>query len=128
MGVERDWLLRLAEQIAAALARALGLRRAGAFEEARAELERAAREAAGIELALLERLAPGSAAQLVREPARLAALARLALERAHVEADAGDAGAAGRWEGRAAELGRLARRGGATLDPEVSALADAGPR
>jgi hypothetical protein len=127
MGVERDWLVRLVEGIAAALARALGLRRAGAFDAARAELEQAARDAAGLELALLEGLSPGSAARLVREPARLAALARLALERSRVEADAGDAGAAAGWEGRAAELGRLALRGGASLDPEVAALAGAGP-
>ena len=127
MGVERDWLVRLVEQLAAALARVLGLRRSAAFAEARAELERAARDAAGLDLSWVEQLSPGSAALLVREPARLAALARLALERARVEADAGEGGAARAWTERAAALGRLAREGGAAVDPEVAALGGGGP-
>jgi hypothetical protein len=127
VGVERDWLVRLVEQLAAALGRVLGLRRSAAFGEARAELERAAREAAGLELSLVGRLSPGSAARLVREPARLAALARLALERARVEGDAGEGEAARAWTERAAALGRLAREAGAEVDPEVAALAGGGP-
>lgn len=127
MGVERDWLVRMVEQIAAALARVLASRRAGAFDEAREELERVARDAAGLELSLLEHLDAASAAALVRDPARLAALARLGLERARVEGDAGDDAAAGRWAGRAAALGRLARDRGASLDPELAAAADGAP-
>lgn len=126
MSIQRDWLQRLIEQLAAAVARVLGLRREGRLEEARQELERAAVEAAGLGLSLLERLDPASAARLVREPERLAALARLALERSRLERDAGEVEAAGRWHERAVALGDLSTARGAAADPEVLA-ARAGP-
>jgi hypothetical protein len=127
MALRRDWIHRMIEQLAAALARIVGLRQAGRLDEARGEIERAAGGIAGVDLRMLEAVDSAQAAALVRDPDRVAALARLALERAEIEAASGDAARERAWRRRAVELGLEAALAGAPIDAEVRAAALAGP-
>jgi hypothetical protein len=123
MALRRDWIQRMIEQLAAALARIVGLRASGRLDEARAEIERAAGGIAGVDLRMIEAVDSAQAAALVRDPDRVAALARLALERAEVEGASGDAAREEAWRRRAVELGLEAALAGASIDVEVRAAA-----
>ena len=119
--LRRDWVQRMIEQLAAAVARIAGLRRAAALDEARAEVAAAASSIAGVDPAMVAGVDSASVTALVRDPDRLAVLARLLLERASIEADAGDAASAAAWRQRAVEIGIEAVAAGAALDPELRA-------
>ncbi|HUL60129.1 MAG TPA: hypothetical protein VLU43_12680 [Anaeromyxobacteraceae bacterium] len=121
MALRRDLIQRMVEQLAAALARVAALRRRGEAAAARTELDDAAARIAGVDPRMIAAVDSASVAGLVRDADRLAVLARLLLERASVEADAGDGAAGSAWRRRAVELGIEAAAGGAGLDPDLRA-------
>lgn len=82
-----DWLLRQARAIAAMVSRILGLRSAGDYDEARAELEKAHAELGGAQSDLLRRADPATAAILLGSPDRVELFARLLDEEAALSED-----------------------------------------
>jgi hypothetical protein len=108
MSIQRDYILRIIEALAEAIARVATLRKQGRIEEARAELERVAGSLFGVDLRLLEAIGPGPIAAQLGPPEKVEALARLVDERAELERARGDDAAAGRWAERAAALRALA--------------------
>jgi hypothetical protein len=82
--IRDDYLMRMVNQLAAALARIAGLRRAALLEQAAEEMDAAVASLGGID----PRLAEGSdgplLAALVTDPARREALARLLEEQAEI--------------------------------------------
>jgi TPR repeat protein len=104
MSLQRDYLLRIIEAFAQAMARILTLRRAGQHEAAKQEIAAAARSLFGVDLGLLEAVGAGPVAAQLGHPEKVEALAKLLDERAGVERDRGDEAAAGRWAARAAAL------------------------
>jgi hypothetical protein len=127
--LQRDLILRLVQDMARLLARALGLRKQGLTELAVQEVEAGSASLFGLDLGVV---AAVDARQLV-EPARIAALARLVAVRGHLADDAGDPAAA-LWRRRAVELWLEAAAAGETLDEEalravaVHPMEDLGPR
>jgi hypothetical protein len=111
MSIQRDYILRIIEALAQALARIVALRKRGATEEAKQEIAATARSLLGVDLGLLEALGAGAVATQLGQPERIDALAQLVDERAEVERARGDEAAAARWAGRGAELRALAARG-----------------
>jgi len=111
MSPERqDLLARQIRDVAAILARAVGLRLEGDAEEARAELERAYAVASGSEgqAVLLRCLDPSGVAQLLPSAESLAAFAELAREEARQSIDpAAGAELTARAEGLLGEARRL---------------------
>ncbi len=91
MITEKDWVLRLAQQIAQLIARALGLARAGKHAEAEAELARAAGNGLGAELSALLCLDAAGAVALLGSAAKVSTFARLVEALAEVRELAGDA-------------------------------------
>jgi hypothetical protein len=85
---QEDFLLRQVAAVGAALARILGLRRGGAADEARAELNHAYGLLLGTPSDLLRTVDVASVAALVDAPDALLALARLAAEEAEQEGEA----------------------------------------
>ena len=63
--MERDYIMRLIEQIAALLASVIAKERAGQYSEAKADLEEKARQTIGIDLRDLQRLSPEAVSQLL---------------------------------------------------------------
>ncbi|HET9552377.1 MAG TPA: hypothetical protein VFP50_05365 [Anaeromyxobacteraceae bacterium] len=108
MSLQRDYILRIIEAFAQAMARILTLRKAGQHEAAKQEIAATARSLLGVDLGLLEAIGVGPVAAQLGHPDEIEALAKLVDERAGVERDRGDAAAADRWAGRAAELHALA--------------------
>jgi hypothetical protein len=104
MSIQRDYILRLIESLAQAIARVVALRKAGQAKEAEVELERAAGSLLGVDLRLLEAIGPGPIAAQLGHPEKVEALARLVEERAELERSRGDEVAAARWAARAAGL------------------------
>ncbi len=90
-----DHLMRMIRQLAAALARIAGLRKAALLDDAAAELDAAVASLGGIDPRLVDATPPEVLASLVRDPARRDALGRLLEERgALLEARGDPAGAA----------------------------------
>lgn len=110
MSIQRDYILRLVEALAQAVARVVALRGRGQHEAARAELEGAARSLLGVDLGLLEAIGPGPIAAQLGDPRKVEALATLVDERAALEQGRGDEAAAARWAARAAALRAAAAR------------------
>ena len=97
MTIQRDYILRLMEVLAKAIARVVGLRNRGSLEEGKAELDGAAKSLLGVELELLEAVGPGPIAAQLGYPEKVDALARLVDERVALERAGGDEAAAARW-------------------------------
>ncbi|WP_242395220.1 hypothetical protein [Anaeromyxobacter oryzisoli] len=127
MSLQRDWILRLAEQLSQAIARVAALRRQGRADEAVKEIANAAAGLAGIDLAMAASVDAAMLAGFVKEPPRTAALARLMLERAEVARDAGDGPGDRAWRRRAVELWLEAGAAGAELDADARAAVAAQP-
>jgi hypothetical protein len=88
--VERDFIMRLVKQLAEVLARAMKLKMAKKDEEAAEVLESGCLSLLGIDWKTLAWVDSKSAAQLLKEPARIRAFATLLEERAKFHADAGE--------------------------------------
>ncbi len=108
-----DWLARQVRAIAAMVARATGLRIAGAFDEARAELAKAHAELEGGRSELLRRADAATAALLLGSAERVETYARLLDEEAALATDPGTAAA---LRARAAAL----RSSGASRDGRLA--------
>lgn len=85
-----DQLMRTIRQLAAALARIAGLRKAALLDQATAELDQAMASLAGVDPRLVDGSAPSVLAALVQDPARREAVARLLEERAEILLARGD--------------------------------------
>lgn len=85
---ERDWILRMAKQLAFFIARALKLGQERKHEEAIESLQGACVELFGIEFRVLAMVDARSAVELLGEPARALAFAELLEALGAVEADA----------------------------------------
>lgn len=118
MRPEQDLILRAVQQLAAAIARIAGLRRAARLEAAVEEIDAALASLAGVVPALLAASDARVVAQALRDPARLALAARLAHERALVEGRRGDGAGARAWDRKAAELYLEAGAAGRVLTGE----------
>ncbi len=116
MSLKRDYILRIIEQLAEAVARILALRRKGNLAEAIRATEDAAGGIAGMDLRMAGAVDTGTVARHLADPVRMAALARLMHERAGLAGDQGDAAAERSWRQRAVELWRAAGAAGAELD------------
>lgn len=112
MSFQRDYVLRVIEAFAKALAAIVALRKEGQTDTARHELDRAARGVIGADLGLIDAVGLDAVAAQVAGDESLARLVALLAERAEVERAAGNEGAAARWSGRAATL-RARLAGGA---------------
>ncbi len=116
MSLKRDYILRIVQQLAEAVARILALRKKGSVAEAIREVEGAAGAIAGMDLRMAAAVDTGTVARHLADPVRMAALARLMHERAGLAGDQGDAAGETTWRRRAVELWRAAEAAGATLD------------
>jgi len=74
---ERDYVMRAVQQIAATLARVLGLRQLGKQEEADRELDELYRGLVPFDRELLDMLDPQTLAGMIREPERVHAICQL---------------------------------------------------
>jgi hypothetical protein len=101
---QRDYLLRAIEAFAKAVAAIVALRTDGQTEQARHEIDRAARGLIGVDLSLIDAVGLDAVAAQVDGKENLARLATLLAERAEAERASGDLAAAARWAGRAATL------------------------
>lgn len=104
MALQRDYILRLVEALAQAIARVVTLRKSGAVQEARGEITRTAGSLFGLDLGLVELIGPAGVAAQLGHPGKVEALAQLLDEKAALEREAGDAAAADKWTGLAAGL------------------------
>lgn len=87
--VERDMFLRMIRQLAEALGRVLGLRKAGKLDEAQQELDATANAAFGPLLSTLERLTPEAAAMMLGRKDKIEAYASITREQAEIAAARG---------------------------------------
>lgn len=104
----QDYILRLIQQMAQAVAQMLGLRGGGQVEEGLQVARDAEGELLGPLLPAVSVVDAGTAAQMIGEPLKVALWARLLAERAALLEDAGDPAAAAVTE-RAAALAAEAR-------------------
>ena len=131
--LQRDLILRLVQDMARLLARALGLRKQGLTEQAVREVEAGAASLLGLELGVVAAVDAATIARQLGQPARMAALARLVSLRADLADDTGDLAAA-LWRRRAVELWLEAAAAGELLDDDalrhvaVHPRDDLGPR
>lgn len=88
--VERDFIMRLVKQMAELLARALKLKAAKKDDEAAEVLESGCLSLLGIDWKTLAWVDSASAAQLLKEPARIRAFAELLETRAKFHAESGE--------------------------------------
>ena len=103
---ERDYVMRAVKQVAAALARVLGLRQQQKHEEADRELDELYRGLVPFDRELLYLLDPATLVGMLREPERIAAVCDVLA----FEADEADA------RGDATHAVRLRRRAQALLE------------
>lgn len=122
--VQRDYILRLIEAIAAAIARILQRRAAGDFAGARREAHVARVELLGAIASVIDTVDSRTAADLIGDPWRLAALARLVLEDAITMRAMGDATVGAALERRGCELLLEAWLRGGELDAEAARALD----
>jgi hypothetical protein len=88
--VERDFIMRLVQQLAEVLARALKLKAAKKDDEAAEVLESGCLSLLGIDWKTLAWVDSVSAAQLLKEPARIRAFAVLLEQRAKFHVESGE--------------------------------------
>lgn len=125
MSLKRDYILRIVEELARAVARIVALRQKGSTDAAIRETEDAASAIAGMDLRMAAAVDTATVAHHLADPVRMAALARLMHERAGLAADQGTAESS--WRRRAVELWLEAADGGATLDDVARAAVEAFP-
>jgi hypothetical protein len=118
-----DLIERTIRQLAAALARILGLRRRGDLPAALAEADAALASVAGADPRFLDAADPALVAARL-DPVRLAAVGRLLAARAAIEDDAGDGPRAERTRTRAVGYLREAEARG-PLDGDARACLEA---
>jgi hypothetical protein len=92
-----DYVTRMIEGLARALARVAAGRKAGRLSEAQAELAALALQVAGVDMGLLDSIGARPIAAQLTDRRQLDALAQLCDERGALEADRGDEAAAARW-------------------------------
>lgn len=125
MSLKRDYILKIVEELARAVARVAGLRQQGRTAEAIRATEDAAAAIAGMDLRMAAAVDTATVAHHLADPVRTAALARLMHERAALAASEG-AGETS-WRRRAVELWLEAADGGAELDEVARAAVEAFP-
>jgi hypothetical protein len=91
MGIRKDYIERLIEQFAAALARILKARQEQRSEDALQLIREAARTVLGMEYGALTLADAGSTARMLGEPSRVRVLASLVRQEAEVRRGQGDA-------------------------------------
>jgi len=119
--LERDYVLRMIQQLAQAIGRILGLKQAGKLDEALDEVRATADGIFGTMRSTLDAIDPQSAARLLASREKIEAYAMLTAEEASIRKLMGDATRANRGEYRALALYLEA----VILNQEVSADADA---
>jgi hypothetical protein len=102
--VERDYVLRMIQLLARAIARILGLKQAGKLEEALEEVETTADTIFGSMRSTLDAIDPQSAARLLTSGDKIEAYATLTAEEASIRELMGDATRARSGERRALSL------------------------
>lgn len=102
--MERDYILRMIQQLAQALGRILGLKRAGKLEEAEKALRETADGIFGPMLRTLDAIDAQSAASLLGNREKIEAYAALTAEEASIHALKGNARRASAGERRALQL------------------------
>lgn len=121
--LREDFIERTIRQLAAAIARILGLRERGELAAAIAEADAALASVAGADPRFLDAVEPALVAARL-EPIRVAAVGRLLAARAALEADTGDAVRSKRTRARSVGYLREAETRGA-LDADGRACLDA---
>lgn len=107
--LQSDYLQRIIEEVARAIAAAVGLRQRGELEQAQSVLADGASEALGMDFRILSRMDVSSVASLLGTPERMALLADILAESARIAAGAGKPGDAERLARRAEGLRLIAR-------------------
>jgi hypothetical protein len=102
--VERDYVLRMIQLLARAIARILGLKQAGRLEEALEEVQTTADLIFGSMRSTLDAIDPQSAARLLTSGEKIEAYATLTAEEASIRELMGDAEVARSGERRALSL------------------------
>ncbi len=115
----RDYILRIIEQFAQALARIMGARRSGNLDEAARLLKETADGIFGSTRSMLDALEPASAATLLSSADKTRIYAALTAEEAELAAARGDAAKARAARRRALELYLEAVRGAQAIEPET---------
>ncbi len=122
---ERDFLMRMIQQLADALARIAGLRGAGRTPEALLLLQQTTDGVFGPMARMLEQVDSASAAMLLASPQKIRAYASLLDERARIHAAQGENARARADERRALDLFLLSLRAPAEIPDDVRAAIDA---
>lgn len=91
---EKDFLIRMTEEMATMLAAVLGLRKSGQPEQALQQLDKAGGEFLGVPKSTLDRLDAASVIRLLNDPAKVRAYARLVREEAEILREMGSDDAA----------------------------------
>ena len=94
MSIRKDYIERLIEEFAAALARILKARREQRFSDARQLIQDTALSSLGMEYGALLLADPASTARMLGDPARVKVLARLVAEDGELLQQQGDASTA----------------------------------
>lgn len=118
-----DYILRLIESIGIVIAKVVGLRVKGQFEEALQEIETATALLPGPPTEMLSMVDSSTAAGLLQQPAYIAAYARLLAEKARIQRQMGDHGAESN-EKRALELALEAHKIENSPSEELCELVD----
>jgi hypothetical protein len=113
--LREDYVMRMVRQLAQALARIAGLRRASQLDQALAEADAAMAGIGGVDPRLVDAADPAVLVAVIRDPARRDAVARLLGERAAIAEARGEAGRAASLREKAAAL--LAAAGRDVPDP-----------
>lgn len=92
--IREDYLLRMIEQTAKAVAQMIGLRKSGDFTAAHAVLDAAYGSLLGPDALLFSRMDPETGAKLLAEPEKMAVMADLIHEDAELRRAAQEGGAA----------------------------------
>ncbi len=122
--VQRDFILRMIEALAAAMARILRRRQQGDLAGARREVDMAAAEILGPIAGLAARVDSQTAGNLLGDGVRIAAWARLLAEDADILREMGRDDEAAATDRRVTELLLEAQLRDGTLDPDARALLD----
>lgn len=115
----RDYILRMIEQFAQAMARAMGARRSGDLDEAELVVRETADGIFGPMRSMLDALDPLSAATLVADAEKTRVYAALTAEEAEIREARGDAPKARAARRRALELYLEVARGERAIEPRT---------
>jgi hypothetical protein len=123
--VERDYVLRMIQQLVRALARIAGLKRAGQLDEALEDVSATLDDVLGPLRQTLEVIDPQSAARLLSDRDRIEAYAVLVAEEGSILELMGDTERSGHRTRRALALLLEAQRLGHTLSPDALEVLEA---